>query len=248
MVRGTNASGANRAKILMNLRSLTLFLAAAAIVAAGGGLLTRIKSLQKLGEPGVRLDLPAFAVPFQSRLLEAAPEEKAGLPKDTSFARRLYWTVEDGQTNYVQVSIVLMGSDRTSIHKPQFCLVGQGWKIAKTEHTQISLKRPQPYELSAMKLTASREIDLGQGKSVPLHAIYVYWFVAKDSLTADHWQRMWWMAKNLLLTGTLQRWAYVSFYTTCLPGREAEAYRRIENLLSQIVPDFQLASGAADHN
>jgi len=48
------------------------------------------------------------------------------LPRDTSFGQRRYRSPDGAVT---QVNVVLMGSDRTSMHKPQFCLEGAGWQI-----------------------------------------------------------------------------------------------------------------------
>ena len=49
-----------------------------------------------------------------------------------------------------------------------------------------------------------------------LSGLYVYWFVADNQLTPYHGERMWWMARDLIRTGVLQRWAYVSYFTACL--------------------------------
>jgi hypothetical protein len=227
----------------MKRRPWILFGLALALIAAGAGFISRIKAAQKQGAPGVLLDLPVHAVPFESSPVEVTAEERGALPQDTSFGRRLYSTVEHGETNYVMVSVVLMGKDRTSIHKPQFCLVGQGWRIEQTECTSILMEKPRAYRLPVMKLTASRSVSLEGGQTAMVRGIYVYWFVAEDCLTADHWQRMWWMAKDLVLKGVLQRWAYVSFFTTCAPGQEFSAEERIQRLMLQIVPQFQLPAG-----
>ena len=76
-----------------------------------------------------------------------------------------------------------------------------------------------------------------------MKAIYVFWFVADDSLTADHNDRMRRMAIELVRTGKLQRWAYVSCMAVCLPGREAATYERMKQLIAASVPEFQLTTG-----
>jgi hypothetical protein len=229
----------------VNRRPWIYFVIGAGIILVGAVLTGRVKATQRLGEPGLRLDLPVHAVPFLSSTMEVTPEELNALPKDTSFGRRLYWTIQGERTNFVMVSIVLMGSDRTSIHKPQFCLTGQGWQIEKTERLAVPIQHPQPYGLPVMKLTASRVLSQANGDPVQMKGIYVYWFVADQALTADHWQRMWWMARELLRTGTLQRWAYVSLFTVCPPGEESEAFERTQLLMRQIVPEIQKTSGSA---
>jgi hypothetical protein len=172
--------------------------------------------------------------------MDITPLENNWLPKDTLFGRRLY-RGPDGFT--AQVSAVLMGADRTSIHKPQFCLDGQGWRIFKTETVTIPMARPYPYDLRAMRLTADKRVINTNGQPMTLVGVYVYWFVADKLLTPYHGQRMWWMARELIQTGVLQRWAYVSYWAPCVPGQESAAFNRICDLIRVSVPEFQLAAG-----
>ena len=70
-----------------------------------------------------------------------------------------------------------------------------------------------------------------------------YWFVAEDRLTAQHGQRMLDMGLEMIRTGVLQRWAYISCYSFCLPGQEEQTYKRIKELISAAVPHYQLTTG-----
>ena len=74
----------------------------------------------------------------------------------------------------------------------------------------------------------------------PARSVYVYWFVADQCLTASHWHRMWLMAEHLLLTGTLQRWAYGSCFSVCPPGQEDATFERMKEFITASVPQFQL--------
>lgn len=228
----------------MKGRSGWMFGLALVLMVAAGVFLVWMKAHQKLGRPGVKLDLPERVLEFRSEILAASPEEKQTLPQDTSISRRLYWNVEQGATNYAQITVVLMGADRTSIHKPEFCLVGQGWRIEQKEPISLPIQRPHPYALPVMKFLASKEVRSENGEVVKSRALYLFWFVADQALTADHGQRMWWMAKNLLTTGTLQRWAYVSCFSTCRPGQEEATLARMTRLLVAAVPEFQETAGS----
>jgi hypothetical protein len=228
------------------------------MIALTAGVLVHFSGAQRLGRPGVKLGpeptyitggelvrtqsviLPKQLPDFGSEPLDVTSLEVNWLPRDTLFGRRLYY--KDGITN--MVSVVLMGADRTSIHKPQFCLDGQGWHIDKAETVTIPISRPYPYELRAMKLTASKPGLDRQGRVVQARGIYVYWFVAENQLTPYHGERMWWMARDLIRTGVLQRWAYVAYFTVCWPGQEDLYFSRMRELLATSVPEFQLAAGA----
>lgn len=208
------------------------------LMAATATLLIWLRTNQRLGEPGVKLDLPERVLDYSSVPVKVTEEEIYTLPKDTTFGRRLYSRVINGYTNELLLSVVLMGSDRTSLHKPQFCLTGQGWEIKRTERNHIPVSQPHPYQLPVIELVAHKQF---QGQEA--RGVYTYWFVAHQSITADHWQRMWWMAKNLLLHGVLQRWAYISCFVTCSPGQEEAAKQDVRHFIATAVPEFQLASG-----
>jgi hypothetical protein len=143
----------------------------------------------------------------------------------------------------VDLRVVLMGRDRTSMHKPQICLAGQGWHINDfaSAETVLPVEQPYPYQLPVVKLVATTVDSQNQ----PWSGIYVYWYVADDALSASTsgFQRMWWMASKLLRTGVLQRWAYVSCFSACPPGQEAATFERMKQFIAAAVPEFQLYPG-----
>ena len=242
----------------MKKSSWILFIVALAMIGSTAAFLFQLKGNQKLGEPGVVLgEVPLFDeqtnqiattsvllpedIPGHlSQLLPITAIELEMLPKDTTFGRRRYWMP---QSRFVDVSVVLMGQDRTSIHKPQFCLTGQGWNIDETEVVQLKIDRPHPYELPAMKLTSSLQIKDDAGNPMTIRGIYVYWFVAENKLTASHDERMISMAKTMLRTGVLERWAYISYFSHCLPGQEEQTFDYLKRVIASSVPQFQLAAG-----
>jgi hypothetical protein len=108
----------------------------------------------------------------------------------------------------------------------------------------VRIPRPHPYDLPVVKLVVGREMTV-QGQTMPLRGVFVYWFVCEDGLSGEPtgWERMWWMARELVRRGVLQRWAYVTCFAVCLPGREEATYERMKEFLAQAVPEFQLVSG-----
>ena len=219
------------------------------LMGVAGGAIFKLQARQTLGRPGVlaepqngsqrwRVMLPDQVAGMNSEEVPPAAAELTGLPADTSIGKRLYRAADDWP---LLLQVVLMGRDRTSIHQPQYCLTGQGWLIEKTEEVRLSVAGSQPHEVPALKLTASRIITTETGQRVPLRAIYVYWFVADGVLTAHRSERLASMAKELLRTGTLQRWAYVACLAQCRPGEEHKAFARVKDFLAAAVPEFQRA-------
>ncbi|HMP84792.1 MAG TPA: exosortase-associated EpsI family protein, partial [Verrucomicrobiota bacterium] len=218
-----------------------------------------LKTNQKLGNPGVKTEpladsqnlrvlLPEAVPGYTSEYIETDKFVMDQLPPDTSFGQRRYVS-EDGKFMAL-ANVVLMGSDRTSIHKPQFCLTGQGWEIdsAASSEELIRVERPQPYDLPVTRLVATRQIK-DNDRVVTARGIYVYWFVADDVFLADPsgLKRGLLTARELLRTGMLQRWSYVAFFSICAPGQEAATFERMKEIISKAVPEFQLSPKPAQH-
>jgi hypothetical protein len=245
----------------MNRQAIQIFVAFAILVGISATMLARARSNYSLGQPGVKVaDVPMYAVfeggltnaispisvPLPERALEfrsvpltVDPTELQMLPPDTVYGRRNYIAADGFRT---MISVVLMGTDRTSIHKPQYCLQGQGQSIIKTEHVSVPMKRPHPYDLQVVKLTTASEVRSG-GQVIPLRGLFVYWFVADGHLTPHHGERMWLMAKELITNGELQRWAYVAYWAMCYPGQEDATFERMKALIVETVPQFQTTAG-----
>lgn len=214
---------------------------------------------QRLGTPGLKVVaepihdpegkvvgtnsvyLPSWVLDYESKATPVTTLELEWLPKDTVFGRRVYKATDGFES---MISIVLMGADRTSIHKPEYCLYGQGWVIEQQEEITVAMDRPIRYDLPVKKLTTARKQKLADGREVELRGIYLYWFVADGQFTADHNERMWWMARDLIKTGVLQRWAYVTYFSVCLPGQEEATLQRMKKFVAASAPDFQLVPEA----
>jgi hypothetical protein len=219
------------------------------LIGGTAGVLARFKANQKLGRAGVktspiagsrnlRVELPESLSGYKSELVETPAIVIDTLPKDTSYGQRRYQAEDGFQT---VVNVVLMGTDRTSLHKPQFCLDGAGWTIDQTEMTTVPIERPHHYELPVIKLQTTKQLVM-EGQPVTARGIYVYWFVADGAVSGDPsgLKRMWSLAKHLARTGELQRWAYITYFAVCRPGQEEMTYNRMKELIAASVPEFQL--------
>ncbi len=241
----------------MNRKTLFAALVGLALIGATAGLLQQVKSHRHLGAPGVKTrPLAGAKSPLNLEVLlpdkvpgwtaEAVPQAQIvldDLPKDTSFGLRRY-SQPDGF--WSMVNVVLMGTDRTSIHKPEICMNAQGWQndAAATREEIVPIPKPIAYELPVMRMVGTMNTVDKEGQPVAVRGIYVYWFIDADRFTARHSARMWWMARDVVLTGVLDRWAYVSFFSVCAPGKEAAAFARMKELIAATVPQFQLVPSA----
>ena len=242
----------------MNRRLTSIIIGFFLLVGITAIMLMRVRSNYVLGKPGVKLvDEPTYnsetnVISNVSAYLPARVEnlvsdrsepvsvvEQNWLPPDTVFGRRIYTAPDRFQA---MISIVVMGTDRTSIHKPEYCLTGQGQRIVGSEVIIVPIAKPHPYELKVMKLTTRSERAIN-GQTVQRSGIFMYWFVADGVLTEDHKERMWLMGKELVTSGLLQRWAYVAYFALCAPGEEERLTNRMKEFIAASVPEFQLTAG-----
>jgi Protein of unknown function (DUF3485) len=225
-----------------------IILSVALILIAGtAGALTWLRANQKLGRPGIKaeaisgsvmmkINLPERVLDFTSTNVPEPQVVLGYLPPDTSYAERCYHDT-DGFPIYA--TIVLMGADRTSIHKPDYCLPGQGWIIKEKSVVNIPVAGPQGYQLPVARWVIGNSFQTPNGQKQQVSGLYVFWLVADGEETPDNYQRMWWMGRDLLRTGVLQRWAYVSYFAICAPGQEDAAFERMKNLIAHSVPEYQ---------
>lgn len=247
----------------MTTQSKAAFGVGLGMIALAALFLVRLQAFQKIGVPGIRvvpqnvyredhpltgtnvlvgtnaIALPEQVLDFSSKELKQAKVVTDWLPPDTTYGQRAY-EAPDGF--WILVNAVLMGTDRTSIHKPEYCLQGQGFTVQSVEEVTIPIQSPHPYVLPVQKWTVHRDVLLENKTTARQSALYVFWFVADQQITAKHNERMWWMARDMVTKGTLQRWAYISCFAVCAPGDENATYARMQEWIANAVPRFQLAT------
>ncbi len=225
-----------------------IFLVALLLIGGTAGALAWLRSNQKLGPPGLRatpipgtimmkIALPERVLDFSSTNVPE-PELVSGyLPADTSYAERMY-TAPDGFR--IQSAAILMGTDRTSIHRPEYCMPGQGWSIGQKKVVNIPINDHPPYPLEVAEWKVSQTVQQADGQNQIYAGVYVFWYAAHNQETADHDKMLERMTLDLFRTGQLERWAYLSYWSPCEPGQEDATFERMQAFLAAQVPAFEL--------
>ncbi|WP_044891464.1 exosortase/archaeosortase family protein [Opitutus terrae] len=246
----TGAATSSGATFLWRGAESAPYLAAFAIIGLTVGEVVFLAQLSvgtPRGEAGVRLsadgrdpiELPAFiGTEWIGRRAEVTAVERAVLPADTGFSRRNYVHVQGG-AHVVLFSIVLSGRDRTSIHRPELCLVGQGWTIRDQRAIELRWRAQPPANLPAT-LLRTELVEARTGRRVP--TLTVYWFVDRDAVVASHWGRFWHDAWNRVRHGRADRWAYVLLQTDAADGEEP-ALARLQVVLQGVWPSVTARHG-----
>ncbi|MEO6845769.1 MAG: exosortase-associated EpsI family protein [Chthoniobacterales bacterium] len=198
-------------------------------------------------ESGVTLTLPDSVGNAWGIDEPVSEAELALLPKDTEFAKKLYKT----RNEQINCQIVLAGSDKRSIHRPEICLPGQGWNIKEEEVIPIQLKSGKTLEV--MKILIGRPIQNGNIKK-ELTSYYIYWFVGKDTTTPYHWTRILKTSWDRVFHKINHRWAYVIVSAPILKGfvydgkDEKETLDMLKKFIPEIAPSFMLSEKQASKN
>ena len=209
-------------------------------------LIGRIDKLQVSPRVGVKLaadGINPVALPnYLGTVWEGQPAdvtaiEREVLPSDTGFSRKNYVALRNLNVS-VFLSIVLSGRDRTSIHRPELCLVGQGWTITGREQRTFQWPGRADAAIPVTVLRIEHDFTTAKGQKGKLPGLFVYWFVGADRVVATSWERVLRTSLDRLLHLQNHRWAYVVMQTHALDGEPA-ALARMQDILSRTLPAFE---------
>jgi hypothetical protein len=167
--------------------------------------------------------------------------EKLILPKDTEFARKDYRDYPGRDDIFC--GIVLSGAMQQSIHRPEVCLVAQGWTISEQENVPIKLE--SGHTLTVRNLTIRHVYPTAEGKQITLTRYNMYWFVGEGVTTPSHLVRIFLSSWDRVFHNRAHRWAYVtvsSYITKDLQpdGKDAaQTKAMMVDFIKHVVPTFQ---------
>ena len=152
---------------------------------------------QSLTPEPVVAETPPVSVPdvegYSVRDLEPGEAELTILPSDTRFVKRLY-TAPDGR--WFQITVVIGGASKSSIHRPELCLPAQGFQMMR------------PRSLAACGLEW-RSISLVRAGSAPLGFAYMF-FNGEGFRTASHVRRIFRDVWDRSVLNRIDRWVMVT--------------------------------------
>jgi hypothetical protein len=181
--------------------------------------------------------------------LERDAAEKELLPTDTQMVKMQYRSPgRPADRDLAQVTLVLAGAERRSIHRPEVCLDGQGWTLLDSRIVPVEISPGQ--FLNVKDLLVEREMRRADGTPKMLQAHYVYWFIGTDVTTPSNAVRVWLTTWDNIARNVNHRWAYASitaWVTDNLETRESGQRARdsegttklVSELIRRLVPQFQ---------
>ncbi|AKJ65104.1 exosortase-associated EpsI family protein [Kiritimatiella glycovorans] len=182
-----------------------------------------------------QLDVPDICPDCGEPLYAMSWPEKEQLPDDTEFVKYEY-TNDTDRTVYV--SIVLSGRERSSIHRPQRCLPGQGHKALEEHDISVPVEdRRKPLNVRVIESVVPVP---GETAAATPH-YYAYWFAGRGRETASHYARMFWLAWDRVVHGVAHKWAYIS-----VAGVREEDSRDYEEQLKPVIAELYPALTLTD--
>lgn len=199
---------------------------------------------------GVIMELPSSVGRFIGDELEPDKVEKEILPTDTQFVKMRYRTLAKypEASDMANVTIVLAGAERRSIHRPEVCLDGQGWTLLDAHVLPVEISPGKVLQVKDLHI--SREIVRPDHSKTTLSAHYLYWFVGTDVTTPSNFTRILLTTWDNIARSVNHRWAYPSvtvWVTDNLDPNEsgqrkrssAESVKLATELIRELVPKFQ---------
>jgi exosortase len=199
---------------------------------------------------GVIMELPSSVGRFIGDELEPDKVEKELLPTDTQLVKMRYRTPDKNPEacDMANVTIVLSGAERRSIHRPEVCLDGQGWTLLDAHVIPVEISPGKVLQVKDLHI--SREIVRPDQSKTTLSAHYLYWFVGTDVTTPSNFTRIWLTNWDNIARNVNHRWAYPSvtvWVTDNLDPNESgqrkrsstESVKLATELIRELVPKFQ---------
>jgi exosortase len=178
---------------------------------------------------GVMMKLPD-SVPGYLGFDEAVSDAEIRiLPSDTEFAKKRY--IGAAPVN-IDCEIVLSGATKSSIHRPQVCLVAQGWKINQETTREITLPDGRKQNVSVLHMGRANDNSSYEG-------FYIYWYIGKDRTTGNNLERILLTSWDRVVRRVNHRWAYVTIGGIFPPGLAASPAAK-DRILNDLI-DFTKA-------
>lgn len=134
-------------------------------------------------------------------LYAASLGEQRQLPGDTRILRSRY---SRGGSRFFTVTLVVSGTGRNSIHRPELCIPAQGFVMNRRRTAEAPAGSGGPITVNSVDL----ERDIGGGRL--FRAAFIYWFYSGDRETASNAVRVFWSAWDRAFHHKATRWVMVT--------------------------------------
>jgi EpsI family protein len=189
---------------------------------------------------GIVMRLPESIGLWLGKAAAVTEQEQNVLGADTGFERKNYY---NGTGDHLFASIVLAGQDMmTGIHRPERCLLAQGWTTGSASQETIGVPGFGPMKVTRLQTSKKVEIKAPAGQPprfVTVRSVSYYWFVGYTDTAASHEQRVALDFRDRIFHGYNQRWAMVMLTSEITEGlqRFGRDEKQTDELLQGFIKD-----------
>jgi Protein of unknown function (DUF3485) len=218
------------------------FLTLVILAAIGLGAVIALPKTIEMMPSAVKMEWPA-QVGDWVKVRDTLPssQELNILAKDTSFSNAEYI---DARTNvHLNVGIVLSGMDpNNSIHRPERCLDAQGHTNIVAMPVMVKTNDGHDLPVTRLHTRMDKEIPGQEGEApqrVQLNFVTYYWFIGNNLITGSHYTRTVQDIMDRVMSGSAQRWAYITVGVRLNDTAETRALaNQPDSQVDKIVQDF----------
>ena len=144
---------------------------------------------------------------YESTEIAMSEAELNVLPEDTKMLKRIY---TDSEGEWFQVSVVIGGRSKSSIHRPELCLPSQGFQMTKPRTVKVDGG-------------AWRFITLEKGDSRPLGFAYTF-FNQESFRTCSHTARILVDIFDRSILNRIDRWVMITVNSSTADDEKIKAF------------------------
>lgn len=179
-----------------------------------------------LSAPGLRASLPQSFSTFWGRPIEPSKAEIEQLIDVGVEMSRMHYANTNGRS--ATATIVVGGSEGRTLHRPEVCLPGQGWKITGSTSTNVDLGEGSNVKATLLTLVRSEPRD--DGRVVQRKGFNLYWYVGRDRTAATYNKHIMASLFDGMFRNIYHRWSMISVFGF-LPFQETEDFLAEEEVI-----------------
>lgn len=161
----------------------------------------------RLSDPGLTMQLPETFDEFEAEDIGMTSIEKQAFDEGVEMTRSLYKSPRGRQ---FICTLVLSGPIKRSLHRPEICMPGQGWKIERSEIIKLRTDDGRVQEATLLYLFKEHKSE--DGRRMRTRAYNVYWYVGYDVATPSYTNHVILSHRDSVFRNINHRWGMASLF------------------------------------
>jgi EpsI family protein len=158
------------------------------------------------------------------------------LPPGTKILRKWYRkeSPQDALAGGINATVVISGSDKRSIHRPERCLQAQGWQIVSRDRFALPSATSDGEGLGITRLVV-RRVWLQEKRRTEAKRVVFYWFMGDNRITGSNLKRLAYTAWDRMIRRRNYRWSYILLISPVSASVE-EANGELSRFAARLLP------------